>query len=59
LCAVSINNNQNRRAKPGDRAAVNLPDAHAISYVCIDKNNLAALVIADDQYPEKVAFMVI
>lgn len=48
MCAVSINNNKNRRAKPGDRAAVNLPDAHAISYVCIDKNNLAALVIADD-----------
>lgn len=25
----------------------------------MDKNNLAAVVIADDQYPEKVAFMVI
>ncbi|CAD8116881.1 unnamed protein product [Paramecium sonneborni] len=47
------------RAKPGTKSAVTNQDAHVVSYICIDKNNLAALVIADDQYPEKVAFMVI
>jgi synaptobrevin family protein YKT6 len=38
---------------------VHLEDAQSICYVCVDKNNLASVVIADDQYPEKVAFMVI
>ncbi|KAM3135071.1 hypothetical protein pb186bvf_012895 [Paramecium bursaria] len=47
------------RAKPGERAAVEMKDAQAIAYIAVDRNNLAALVIADDQYPEKVAFMVI
>ena len=40
--------NLNRRAKPGTRSAVTNQEAHAVSYICIDKNNLAALVITDD-----------
>lgn len=36
-----------------------MDEAKAISYVCVDSNGLASLVITDDDYPGKVAFIII
>jgi synaptobrevin family protein YKT6 len=36
-----------------------LPDVQAKCYVFINKYNIAAVVLADDQYPERIAFMII
>lgn len=45
--------------KPGEKTAVHLEEIKGISYVWIDKNGVASLIIADDQYPAKVAFQII
>lgn len=47
------------RTKPGEPLSLNLPDQQAKCYIYINKQNLAGLVIADDEYPERIAFMII
>lgn len=39
--------------------ALTLPDVQAKCYIYVNKHKIAAAVIADDQYPERVAFMII
>ena len=43
----------------GDCVAVHLPDAQARCYVYITKDKIAFAVLADDQYPERVARMIL
>lgn len=45
--------------KPGEKTAVHIEEAKGICYVWIDKNGLVSAIIADDQYPAKVAFQII
>ena len=39
--------------------AINLPEAQARCYVFVQKDGIAFAALADDQYPERVAFMVL
>lgn len=39
--------------------AINLPEAQARCYIFVQKDGLAFAALTDDQYPERVAFMVI
>jgi synaptobrevin family protein YKT6 len=48
-----------RRVNVGERTSVNLAEAKANCYVVVDKNNVAAVVVADEEYPEKIAFVII
>ena len=47
------------RSKVGDRAAIHLPDAQARCYVYITGNKIGFAVLADDQYPDRVAYMIL
>mmetsp|Transcript_6378 Transcript_6378/g.11106 ORF Transcript_6378/g.11106 Transcript_6378/m.11106 type:complete len:200 (-) Transcript_6378:24-623(-) len=47
------------RSRPGDRTAVHLEQDAGICYVAVHPNNLAVTVIADQEYPQRVAFTVI
>lgn len=47
------------RSKVGEPLSLNLPESQAKCYIYVNKDKLAALVIADDQYPERVAFMIV
>jgi hypothetical protein len=48
-----------RRTKKGQRAAIKIDEIKGICYIAIDKNGLAMEIITDDDYPEKVAFLII
>ena len=39
--------------------ALNLPDAQARCYIYVNKHKIAAAILTDDQYPERVAFQII
>jgi synaptobrevin family protein YKT6 len=47
------------RTKVGEPLSLSLPDSQAKCYIYVNKNQLAGLVIADDQYPERIAFMIV
>jgi hypothetical protein len=47
------------RAQKGTRLAINLPEAQARCYIFVQKDGLAFTCLADDQYPERVAFMIL
>ena len=51
--------NHFRRVKLGERTAVHMEEAKAVCYICVDPNGIASLVVADDEYPGKVAFVII
>lgn len=43
----------------GEPVSVYLPEAEAKCYIYISKDQYAFCLLADDQYPERVAFMAI
>jgi synaptobrevin family protein YKT6 len=47
------------RSRPGDRTAVHLEQEAGICYVAVHPNSLAVTVVADPEYPQRVAFTVI
>lgn len=47
------------RTKLGESLAIHLPEQQARCYIVVRKDGLAFAVLADDQYPERIAFMVI
>ena len=47
------------RATMGSRLAINLPEAQARCYIYVKKDGIAFACLADDQYPERVAFMIL
>ncbi len=49
----------NSRTKVGESISVHLPEAKAKCYLYISKDQYAFCILADDQYPERVAFMAI
>ncbi len=40
-------------------SAIHLPEAQARCYITVQKDGLAFACLCDDQYPERVAFMVL
>lgn len=44
------------RCQPGDRSAVHLEGDKGIAYVAIHPSTLGIVVIADPEYPQRVAF---
>jgi len=48
-----------RRVKKGERTAVTLDDAKANCCIWVDGNNTACVIVADDEYPQKVCFTII
>lgn len=47
------------RTKVGERVAIHLPDAQARCYVYVAQNKIAYAVLADDQYPERIAHLIL
>jgi synaptobrevin family protein YKT6 len=47
------------RTTLGSSLAINLPDAQAKCYITVQKDGIAFAALADDQYPERVAFMIL
>lgn len=47
------------RARPGDRTAVHLENDTGICYVAVHPSTLAATVITDPEYPQRVVFSLI
>ena len=47
------------RSALGSSSAIHLPDAQARCYITVQKDGLAFACLADDQYPERVAFMIL
>ena len=43
----------------GSRLAIHLPEAQARCYIYVRKDGIAFACLADDQYPERVAFMIL
>lgn len=39
--------------------AINLPEAEAKCYIVVQKDGIAFAALCDDQYPERVAFMIL
>ena len=39
--------------------AIHLPEAQARCYVYVQKDGIAFTALADDQYPERVVFMIL
>ena len=39
--------------------AIHLPDAQARCYITVQKNGIAFAALANDKYPERVAFMIL
>ena len=47
------------RTALGSSTAIHLPDAQARCYITVQKDGLAFAALADEAYPERVAFMVL
>ncbi len=47
------------RTQRGQRAAIKIDEIKGICYIAIDKNGLACEIITDDEYPQKVAMVII
>lgn len=47
------------RTKPGEPLSLYLPDQQARCCIYINKDNLAGMVITDEEYPERMSFMII
>lgn len=47
LCIIIIVS----RVQKGDKTAVKLDDAKAMCYVNVDSNNIACVVVCDEEYP--------
>lgn len=47
------------RTQIGEPLSLSLPDSQAKCYIYINKNKVAGVVIADDQYPERIAFIIV
>jgi len=49
----------NRRTPKNTKAAIKIEEVKGICYIAVDNNGVAAQIIADDEYPEKTAFIII
>lgn len=47
------------RTTLGSSLAIHLPDAQARCYITVQKDGIAFAALADEQYPERVAFMIL
>jgi len=43
----------------GSSCSIHLPEAQARCYITVQKDGIAFAALADDQYPERVAFMIL
>ena len=47
------------RTPQNTRAAIKIEEVKGICYIAVDDNGTSAQIIADDEYPEKTAFIII
>lgn len=54
-----VNLERYSRSTKGSSLAISLPEAQALCYITVQKDGLAFAALADDQYPERIMFMVL
>jgi len=47
------------RTSKNTKAAIKIEEVKGICYIAVDENGVSAQLIADDEYPEKTAFIII